>query len=174
MNHPHDAMIPKRLLVNCSYELEEQIFAGEPLEASVEEDVLRALEIAAELEELAPASVDLYWVNDAVTKRLNQAFRGIDRATDVLSFPSTEPGEPPINDPDTGRRLLGEIVISVDRLRAQALEYGHSVTREAAFLAVHGLLHLLGYDHEEADAEAEMFGKQETILQRAGITRKGG
>ncbi|MBE3556604.1 MAG: rRNA maturation RNase YbeY [Firmicutes bacterium] len=167
-------MIPKRLLVNRSYELEGHVYAGEPLEASVEEDVIRALEVAAEFEGLAPASVDLYWVDDAVTQQLNQAFRGIDRATDVLSFPLTEPGEPPVIDPDTGCRLLGEIVISVDRLRAQASEYGHSVAREAAFLAVHGLLHLLGYDHEEADAEAEMFGKQEAILQRAGITREGG
>lgn len=117
--------------------------------------------------------------DDNGIKELNAEHRKIDRATDVLSFPMLEltPGEPivvgPLElDPETGRLMLGDMVISVERARAQAEEYGHSLTRELCFLAVHSTLHLLGYDHEKSEEEeAIQFGLQEEILAECGITR---
>ena len=100
--------------------------------------------------------------------QLNLAHRNIDRPTDVLSFPLYE------GDFDDGSEIkaLGDIVISLERAREQAKEYGHSLKREVAFLTVHSVLHLLGYDHERSEQdEKEMFYKQEEILKRMGIQR---
>ena len=115
--------------------------------------------------------------------RKNREFRGIDRETDVLSFPmvdypspasfdflETEEGDDCFN-PDSGELMLGDIVISVARARAQAEEYGHSLRREFAFLVAHSMLHLLGYDHMTPEEAAVMEAKQEEVLQRLGITR---
>lgn len=118
------------------------------------EDVLRrALRANGEMGAFA---VSLVVTDDAEVQALNQQYRGIDRPTDVLSFSQTESsselGDDAFPTPTEGPRALGDIVISVDRVRAQAAEYGHSQRRELAYLAVHGLLHLLGFDHEtEAD-----------------------
>lgn len=102
---------------------------------------------------------------------LNRDYRGIDRPTDVLSFPmySFSDGDVPDGDEHV---MLGDIVISVEKAREQAAEYGHSLRREIAFLAVHSVLHLLGYDHETSEEdEKEMFALQEKIMNALGIGR---
>ncbi len=110
-------------------------------------------------------------------QELNQEHRGIDKPTDVLSFPLIEyvNGEPMIEpgdiDPESGRVFLGDIIISVEKAMEQAQNYGHSPEREFAFLAVHGILHLLGYDHESEEDEKQMFSIQEGILEEMGIPR---
>ena len=105
---------------------------------------------------------------------LNKEYRDIDRETDVLSF-AIEDGydEDEILDmlDFTGVRELGDIIINVDRVKSQALEYGHSERREMCFLFTHGLLHLLGYDHMEENDEKEMFSLQEMILKNLDINR---
>ena len=98
-------------------------------------------------------------------RKLNRDFRHIDRVTDVLTFPSWE-GE----DPLSGDGYLGDIMICFERAREQSYEYGHSLTRELAFLTVHGVLHLLGYDHMTSDEETVMRSKQTEILNRMGLS----
>lgn len=98
---------------------------------------------------------------------INREYRGIDRPTDVISFALEDSEGVSIDN----YRILGDIYISIDKAREQALEYGHSFKRELAFLTVHGFLHLLGYDHMDADDEKVMFGRQEEILNGFGITR---
>ncbi|MBQ9827319.1 MAG: rRNA maturation RNase YbeY [Lachnospiraceae bacterium] len=115
-------------------------------------------------------------------RSINKDARGIDAPTDVLSFPNTEmaPGdfsvfEEPENifsfDPDSGELMLGDIVLNADRVLSQANEYGHSVERELAFLTVHSILHLTGYDHMTDDDERQMFSMQDVILNKLCITR---
>lgn len=112
----------------------------------------------------------------------NKEYRGIDRETDVLSFPNldfAEPGcfdidetrEADYFDPDTGELILGDIIISVDKVQEQAEAYGHSARREFAFLVAHSMLHLCGYDHMVEEEAAVMEHKQEETLQLLGITR---
>lgn len=111
-------------------------------------------------------------------KELNREHRSIDEPTDVLSFPLIEyvNGEPQIQpgdiDPDSGQVFLGDIIISVEKAFEQAQSYGHSAERELTFLAVHGILHLLGYDHETENEEKHMFSLQEDILNEMGLSRK--
>ena len=104
--------------------------------------------------------------DDEGIRALNRAYRGQDRPTDVLSFSQWE-GDPMPGADD----LLGDIVVSIERATDQAERYGHTVAREVGFLAVHGLLHLLGYDHEEPDQEAAMMATAEGILSRVGLSR---
>ena len=103
--------------------------------------------------------------------------RGIDKATDVLSFPAftLSPGELPAledADPGTGLVPLGDMVLSLERAAAQAREYGHAQSRELAYLTVHSVLHLLGYDHlDEGPMKVRMRAREEAILEELGITR---
>lgn len=116
--------------------------------------------------------VSLTFTDNAGIRKINREFRGIDRDTDVLSFPMTDEGEEFTFDPETECFNLGDIVISLEKAVAQAEEYGHSLQREVAFLTVHSMLHLLGYDHERSEAEEkEMFGKQEIVLEAMGMER---
>ncbi|MDV2581021.1 rRNA maturation RNase YbeY [Alkalibacillus haloalkaliphilus] len=118
------------------------------------------------------AEMSVTFVSDEDIKGINRDYRGKDASTDVISFALEEQGEDELEVIGEGLPLhLGDIVISVDRAFEQAGEYGHSNNRELAFLAVHGLLHLLGYDHESEDDEKVMFEKQEKILQKFGLTR---
>lgn len=104
-------------------------------------------------------------------RALNLETRNIDRVTDVLSYPMFDSKED-IEPDESGTAFLGSMVICCEKAISQAEEYGHSVTREAAFLAAHSALHLLGYDHElGAKEEKEMFDKQRTVLDSMGITR---
>ncbi len=100
-------------------------------------------------------------------QRLNAGFRNIDRVTDVLSFPAWE-GEAILCPPDG---YLGDIAICLERAEEQAEEYGHPLTRELAFLSVHGALHLMGYDHMTKEDEAAMAAMQEEILNDLGYRR---
>lgn len=122
--------------------------------------------------------VSISFVSNAEIKDLNREYRGIDSVTDVLSFPMLEFEEDyddELEDDDEEyieeELPLGDIVISVERADEQAKEYGHSFNRELAFLLVHGMLHLLGYDHEKEEEEIIMFQKQEEILDKLNIRR---
>ena len=115
--------------------------------------------------------IEVVIVDKDEIKELNNETRGIDRVTDVLSFPMFESVLDMTAD-ESGLVFLGSMVICSDRACEQAEEYGHSVEREAAFLAVHSVLHLLGYDHELGEQDEKvMFTKQENVLESMGITR---
>ena len=119
------------------------------------------------------AEVSLSFVDNEEIHELNLEHRGIDRPTDVLSFPILD-GDEDTGDIDMnfGAVLLGDIIISVERALEQAEEYGHSIERELAFLSVHSVLHLLGYDHEKSlEEEKTMFKKQEVVLVSIGLKR---
>lgn len=116
--------------------------------------------------------VSVTFTDNENIRRINNQFRDIDRETDVLSFPMTDEGEEFTVDPETECFMLGDIVISLEKALSQAEEYGHSFKREVAFLTVHSMLHLLGYDHEKSEEEEkEMFGKQDIVLEAMGLTR---
>ena len=129
-----------------------------------------------------PCEINVLVTDDASIRAINKAYRNIDKATDVLSFPMCDfetPGvfshleETPEEyfDPDTGELLMGDIVISVDKVKEQAEKYGHSQTRELAFLVAHSMLHLSGYDHMEDDERIQMEDMQREILERRGYRR---
>ena len=127
--------------------------------------------------------VSLIITDDEGIRQMNSEFRQIDKPTDVLSFPNVSyetPGDFSVMegaqrvdllDPDTDKIMFGDIVINENRVRSQALEYGHSEKREFAFLLAHSLLHLCGYDHMEPEEAKVMEDKQEGILNTLGITR---
>ena len=127
------------------------------------------------------SEVELLLTMDEEIREMNREFRDIDRATDVLSFPMIAYESPAdfafleedesCFDPDTGELMLGNIVISKQKVVEQAEEYGHTVEREYAFLIAHSMLHLLGYDHMEEEERAVMEKKQREILYGLGITR---
>ena len=114
--------------------------------------------------------ISVTFVDDEGIRAINNSYRNIDKATDVLSFPLTdfEGGEePPTDEPEIA---LGDIVISLERARAQAEEFGHSFDREIAFLTVHSMLHLLGYDHVDSEEDdREMRARQSEILEKMGL-----
>lgn len=124
-----------------------------------------------------PCEVDVLFTDDEGIHQINLEQRGVDRPTDVLSFPmfDLQPGEHPTGedaDPGTGLVPLGDMVLSLERAKAQGEEYGHGARREAAYLAVHSVLHLLGYDHmDEGPQKRQMREREEAILEQLGITR---
>lgn len=126
-----------------------------------------------------PCEVDVLLTDDAGIHTINREMRQVDRATDVLSFPEFDltPGElpsPQDADPGTGLVPLGDMVISLEHVAAQAKEYGHPRRRELAYLVVHSALHLLGYDHlDEGPEKKQMRAREEAILASLGITREG-
>ena len=125
-----------------------------------------------------PCEVDVLITDDEAIHQVNLDMRGVDRATDVLSFPEFDltPGQLPEAedaDPGTGLVPLGDMVISWEHVTAQAKEYGHSNRRELAYLVVHSVLHLLGYDHlDEGSQKKQMRAREEAILAGLGITRE--
>lgn len=146
---------------------QDKLTPPEDIEQLIEKCTAAAL-AEEEIEDDAEVSVTL--VDNARIREMNAEFREIDRETDVLSFPLGDENGFEV-DPDTDAILLGDIVISLEKARTQAEEYGHSFRREVAFLITHSLFHLLGYDHMTEDEEKEMFAKQEKVLQKLGITR---
>lgn len=118
-------------------------------------------------------------VGEEEIKDLNSRFRSVDSVTDVLSFPTVDlqrkavdvSAFPQDTDPQTGRLNIGDVVICLQRAKEQAENYGHSLKREICFLSLHGLLHLLGYDHMNAEDEKQMTTLQKEILDKAGVTR---
>jgi len=125
-----------------------------------------------------PCEIDVRITNDSGIHEINREMRDVDRATDVLSFPVFDliPGELPDEedaDPGTGLIPLGDMVISMEHVTAQAKEYGHSNRRELAYLVTHSVLHLLGYDHlDEGPQKKQMREREEAILAELGITRE--
>lgn len=118
--------------------------------------------------------------DDEGIRQYNRDYRQIDRPTDVLSFPlndfyrgTTEESPEDLLDPETGRVPLGDMILSLERAKAQGREYGHGAARECAYLTVHSMLHLLGYDHvDEGEEKAAMREKEEEILSVLGLSRK--
>lgn len=128
------------------------------------------------------AEVSLLLTDNARIRQINREYRKIDRATDVLSFPMLEYDSPSdfswaetescgCFHPETGELLLGDIIISMEKVREQARKYGHSETRELAFLITHSMLHLFGYDHMEQGEAKEMEERQSAILHSLNILR---
>ncbi len=125
-----------------------------------------------------PCEVDVLVTSDRAIRKLNREQRSIDKATDVLSFPALElkPGKPPAAadaDPGTGLVALGDMVLSWERVAAQAKEYGHSRSRELAYLVTHSVLHLLGYDHLDEGPQKKLMREHEEAVMRAlGLEKK--
>ena len=131
---------------------------------TVRQAILQTLVLVNASEE---AEVSVLLTDDAAIHDLNRTYRGVDRPTDVLSFAQREGEGGDLDDP-----LLGDVVISVERAQEQARDYGHSLRREVGFLAVHGTLHLLGWDHEDPEDERAMMQKTEEVLAAMGLTRE--
>lgn len=126
-----------------------------------------------------PLKFELLFVSEEEIRALNARMRGVDRVTDVLSFPALEgiKGREILSDEhgecldEEGALLVGSVVICKKRAKEQAAEYGHSAEREIGYLAVHGVLHCLGYDHETEEERAEMRAKEEEIMQKLRLGR---
>lgn len=152
----------------------EEDLATQNLMQRVMEQVLREEGIEMEV------MVGVTFVDPERIREINRDFRKIDRVTDVLSFPMIDgmlADATPASllgcvDPESGALELGDLVICVDRAKEQAEEYGHSVRRELGYLSAHGMLHLLGYDHEEEEERAEMREKEEQALAACCLTRE--
>lgn len=126
----------------------------------------RAARLTLDLEpESADADITIVLTDDAQLHELNRNFLGVDAPTDVLSFPASE------SDPETGSTYLGDILISIPRAAQQAQAAGHPLEAEVQLLVVHGVLHLLGHDHAEAEEKARMWAEQEKVLERLGLGR---
>lgn len=134
------------------------------------EDAVRATLEYEQIEDDCAVSVS--FVSNSGIRKLNREYRGIDRPTDVLSFPIAEDGN--LEEAFDGEKLeLGDIVISLERAREQAEQFGHPFEREVAFLSVHSTLHLLGYDHELSDEDdADMRERQRAIMKMLGLEVK--
>ena len=140
-------------------------------EKLIKEVVSRVLE-----EEKVLPEVDVYitLTNNEEIHKINKEYRDVDRPTDVLSFPMYERDEIAGLKKDTDdeiEKILGDIIVSIEKVREQAEEYGHSFERELAYLVTHGMLHLLGYDHMIEEEKAVMRKREEEILETLNITR---
>lgn len=138
----------------------------------------RVIQAALEAEGVdVPCEINVLVTDDEGIRQVNLEMRQVDGPTDVLSFPMFElaPGDKPSAedaDPGSGLVPLGDMVLNIDRIRSQGEEFGHGPRREAAYLAVHSVLHLLGYDHlDEGPMKAQMRGREEAILAQLGIAR---
>jgi len=134
---------------------------------SVDESLIDGLiKVTSEMLDVSNSFASIVLVDNEKIHEINKQYRGVDRPTDVISFAFQD-----VDDICTNITNLGEIYISLDKVKSQALEYGHSKRRELGFLTVHGLLHLMGYDHMNSDDEKEMFDLQEEILKSYGLER---
>ena len=137
-----------------------------------DEIIERVCQEAALVYGLGPqAEISILLCQNEYIHTLNKQYRNIDRPTDVLSFALNEGEDDGYDGPDTA--LLGDIIISLDEVREQATEFGHSFERELAYLTIHGMLHILGYDHMEPKDKEEMRKEEEFILCRLGYVREG-
>ena len=155
--------------------LESELDAPFPYEAFLRQCITKALE----LEQVTlPCEINVLITDNEGIHRINLEQRQVDAPTDVLSFPmfNLTAGQPPVDgrwlDPATHRLPLGDMVISLERATAQAEEYGHSIQRELGYLAVHSVLHLLGYDHmDEGEQKRQMRAREEAIMNEMGVPR---
>ena len=139
------------------------------VEENLIEEINRAAEAVGEIYGVESCEVSVTLTDDENIHELNKKYRGVDRATDVLSFAFRESDEPEIFGADI--ELLGEVIISLERAKVQAENFGHSFLREVIFLEGHGLLHLLGYDHITEDERLEMETEQRFIMEKLGVRR---
>ena len=139
------------------------------VENEIEEEIIRAAELVGKLYGAENSELSITLTDDEHIHELNKNFRDVDRPTDVLSFAFRESDEPQILNPQI--EILGDIIISLERAKFQAENFGHSYLREVIFLTVHGLLHLLGYDHIEDADRIEMEREQDYIMSTLGIGR---
>ncbi len=165
------------MTINIEYEAEKK------LDLPYEDIITRVVEDSLDYEDCPyEAEVNVLITDNEDIRQINNEYRKIDNPTDVLSFPMIEYERPSDFEyleeaaddcfhPETGELLLGDIVISIDKVEEQAEKYGHSQTRELAFLVAHSMLHLCGYDHMEENEREIMERKQEEILRRGGFTR---
>jgi len=165
------------MTINIEYEAEKK------LEIPYEDIIKRVVEDSLDYEDCPyEAEVNVLITDNEDIRQINNEYRNIDNPTDGLSFPMIEYERPSdfeyLEDaaddcfhPETGELLLGDIVISIDKVEEQADKYGHSQTRELAFLVAHSMLHLCRYDHMEEEEREIMERKQEEILRRGGYTR---
>lgn len=166
------------MTINFDYEVSNQF------EFDFEEIAKKVVEACLDIEECPyEAEVSILLTDNEQIRQINQEYRDIDSPTDVLSFPAIEydtPGDFSMLEeaaltcfhPETGELLLGDIVISIERAKAQAEEYEHSLMRELAFLIAHSMFHLFGYDHMEEEERKIMEDKQRDVLNRLQILRQ--
>lgn len=140
------------------------------VEDDIFEEILRAADVVGEIYGVESCELSITLTNDENIHALNKKFRGIDKSTDVLSFAFRESDEPEIIG-GSNVEILGDVIISLERAKIQAQEFGHSFLREIIFLEVHGLLHLLGYDHIDDDERLEMESEQKFIMSKLKIGR---
>lgn len=144
-------------------------FTGE-----LEEIIIKVAQMVLEKEQVKPElEVSIVLVDNEQIRELNRDYRHVDSATDVLSFAYQEEyeEEPDVADDFMEEDVLGDIVISLEKAQSQGEEYGHSLEREVGFLVVHGMYHLLGYDHLTPEEREIMRAKEEEVLQQAGLVR---
>lgn len=154
------------------------VIDGEDFEADRLKEFEGALSLLAESD--CPLVVEISLVDEEEIQTLNRTYRNCDRVTDVLSFPAMDgiknkvlrAAEHPFETDEEGRLFLGSIAICTARAKEQAEEYGHSYERELYYLAVHGILHCLGYDHEEENDKKEMRTREEEVMQKLHLTRE--
>ena len=151
---------------------------GEELSKSCVQKIERAMENFVQSD--IPLCVEVVFVDEEEIRALNAKTRGIDKVTDVLSYPALEDikgkaiygREYPFEIDENGNLLVGSIAVCIKRAKEQAIEYGHSFERELHYLIVHGIMHCLGYDHITDEEKAEMRENEELILSKLGITRE--
>ncbi len=139
------------------------------VESKITAEILRAADVIGKIYGVENAELSITLTDDENIHALNKKYRGIDRSTDVLSFAFRESDEPEIIGGEN--EMLGDIIISIERAKIQAADFGHSLLREIIFLEVHGLLHLLGYDHIEEADRIEMETEQDFVMAELGIGR---
>ncbi len=170
------------MTVNIEYETEKQ------LDLDYETIISNVIEKSCDYVQCPyEAEVSVTLTDNSGIRQINEEFRHIDSPTDVLSFPLLDYDSPAdfafldgedddivseYFNPDTGELMLGDIIISVEKVIEQAENYGHSTKRELAFLVAHSMMHLFGYDHMESDEAAVMESKQEEVLRLLGISRQ--
>ena len=147
--------------------IEQEIGTLEQIEAIVN----KAAAVMGPVYDVENSEVSITLTNDEYIHKLNLEYRGLDRPTDVLSFAFVDSQEPEVAG-GMETEILGDIIISVERAYAQAQEYGHSLERELSFLTVHGMLHLLGYDHMEEEDRVEMEEEQRFVMEKLGVSRE--
>ena len=147
---------------------------------AMKQHIRTCIEAALKVEGIdVPCEINVLITNDQTIRLINNEYRKIDKATDVLSFPmfDLKPGEKPESweeylDPETGMVPLGDMAISLERAKAQAEEFGHSVRREVGYLTIHSILHLLGYDHvDEGPMKKQMRAHEEAVLAEVELPR---
>lgn len=170
----------ERMLMTINVENESQIqLSG----VDIEEVAKRVIEAALDYEGCPyEAEINLFLTNNSHIRQINRQYRKLDRVTDVLSFPMLEFDNPSdfscaeaeaygCFHPETGELLLGDIILSLEKVKEQAKKYGHSEEREYAFLIIHSMLHLFGYDHIASEEAREMEERQNAILRSLNILR---